>query len=136
MFDWVSMKETGSVTFDLKDDMISEEEANELQKEFQDEHGIDPAEALKQAGYATGATIGSRAGGALTALMDNGVDFGDAFVPTAKESLSLPFFDSKNPKPNEIKLKQINSTSRRYEGWIANFKCGSNNFLSFAKHDH
>ena len=107
MFQWVSQQETGSVTFDPQDDMIDEDEANRLRDEFQDEFGIDPAEALKQAGYATGATIGSRAGGALTALMDNGVDFGDAFVPTAKESLSLPFFDSKNPKPNEIKLKQI-----------------------------
>ena len=32
MFQWVSQQETGSVTFDPKDDMISEEEANKLIK--------------------------------------------------------------------------------------------------------
>lgn len=42
-------------------------------------------EAMRQAGYATGGAIGSRAGGALTALMGSGVGFEDALMPAAKK---------------------------------------------------
>ena len=65
MFQWVSQQETGSVTFDPKDDMISEEEANKLQKEFQEEYGIDPTEALKQEALAMGAQLAAGVGGQI-----------------------------------------------------------------------
>ncbi len=65
MFQWVSQQETGSVTFDPQDDMISEEEANELRQEFQDEYGIDPTEALKQEALAMGAQLAAGVGGQI-----------------------------------------------------------------------
>lgn len=65
MFQWVSQQETGSVTFDPKDDMISEEEANELRQEFQEEYGIDPTEALKQEALAMGAQLAAGVGGQI-----------------------------------------------------------------------
>ena len=65
MFQWVSQQETGSVTFDPQDDMISEEEANELRQEFQEEYGIDPTEALKQEALAMGAQLAAGVGGQI-----------------------------------------------------------------------
>jgi hypothetical protein len=65
MFQWVSQQETGSVTFDPQDDMISEEEANELRQEFQEEYGIDPTEALKQEAMAMGAQLAAGVGGQI-----------------------------------------------------------------------
>lgn len=65
MFQWVSQQETGSVTFDPQDDMISEDEANELRQEFQDEYGIDPTEALKQEALAMGAQLAAGVGGQI-----------------------------------------------------------------------
>ena len=65
MFQWVSQQETGSVTFDPQDDMISEEEANELRQEFKDEYGIDPTEALKQEALAMGAQLAAGVGGQI-----------------------------------------------------------------------
>jgi len=65
MFQWVSQQETGSVTFDPQDDMISEEEANKLKQEFQEEYGVDPAEALKQEALAMGAQLAAGVGGQI-----------------------------------------------------------------------
>ena len=61
-------------------------------------------EAMRQAGYATGGAIGSRAGGALTALMGSGVGFEDALMPAAKEAISLPFnFIKEGAEPSPLK---------------------------------
>ena len=79
MFQWVSQQETGSVTFDPKDDMISEEEANKLQKEFQDEYGIDPAEALKQEALAMGAQLAAGVGGQIGRSVASNIGDGESF---------------------------------------------------------
>ena len=81
MFQWVSQQETGSVTFDPQDDMISEEEANELRQEFQEEYGIDPAEALKQEALAMGAQLAAGVGGQIGRSIASNIG--------ANESLSL-----------------------------------------------
>jgi len=110
MFRWVSQQRTGEVTFDPNEGQITDEEADRLKKDFADEQGMSAEEAMKQAGYATGGAIGSRAGGALTALMSNNVSFEDALMPAAKEAISLPFDFKKNgaaPSPlKEIQTRQ------------------------------
>ena len=110
MFRWVSQQRTGEVTFDPNEGQITDEEADRLKKDFADEQGMSAEDALKQAGYATGGTIGSRAGGALTALMGSGVGFETALMDAGKEAISLPFDFKKNgaaPSPlKEIQIKQ------------------------------
>jgi hypothetical protein len=110
MFRWVSQQRTGEVTFDPNEGQITDEEADRLKKDFADEQGMSAEEAMKQAGYATGGTIGSRAGGALTALMGSGVGFETALMEAGKEAISLPFDFKKNgaaPSPlKEIQIKQ------------------------------
>ena len=104
MFRWVSQQRTGEVTFDPNEGQITDEEADRLQRDFADEQGMSAEEAMKQAGYATGGAIGSRAGGALTALMSNNVSFEDALIPAAKEAISLPFnFSKKGAAPSKLK---------------------------------
>ena len=110
MFRWVSQQRTGEVTFDPNEGQITDEEADRLKKDFADEQGLSAEEALKQAGYATGGAIGSRAGGALTALMGSNVGFEDALMTAGKEAISLPFDFKKNgaaPSPlKEIQTRQ------------------------------
>ena len=96
MFRWVSQQRTGEVTFDPNEGQITDEEADRLKKDFADEQGMSAEDALKQAGYATGGTIGSRAGGALTALMGSDVGFETALMDAGKEAISLPFDFKKN----------------------------------------
>ncbi len=79
MFQWVSQQETGSVTFDPEDDMISEEEANELRQEFQEEYGIDPTEALKQEAMAMGAQLAAGVGGQIGRSIAYNIDDGESF---------------------------------------------------------
>ena len=79
MFQWVSQQETGSVTFNPQDDMISEEEANELRQEFQDEYGMDPAEALKQEALAMGAQLAAGVGGQIGRSVASNIDAGESF---------------------------------------------------------
>jgi len=79
MFQWVSQQETGSVTFDPQDDMISEEEANELRQEFQDEYGMDPAEALKQEALAMGAQLAAGVGGQIGRSIASNIGDGESF---------------------------------------------------------
>ena len=110
MFRWVSQQRTGEVTFDPNEGQITDAEADRLKKDFADEQGMSAEEAMKQAGYATGGTIGSRAGGALTALMGSNVGFEDALMTAGKEAISLPFDFKKNgaaPSPlKEIQIRQ------------------------------
>ena len=110
MFRWVSQQRTGEVTFDPNEGQITDEEADRLKKDFADEQGMSAEEAMKQAGYATGGAIGSRAGGALTALMGSGVGFETALMDAGKEAISLPFDFKKNgaaPSPlKEIQTRQ------------------------------
>ena len=108
MFRWVSQQRTGEVTFDPNEGQITDEEADRLKKDFADEQGMSAEDALKQAGYATGGTIGSRAGGALTALMGSGVGFETALMDAGKEAISLPFDFKKNgAAPSKLKEIQI-----------------------------
>ena len=86
MFRWVSQQKTGEVTFDPNEGQITDEEADRLKKDFADEQGMSAEEAMKQAGYATGGAIGSRAGGALTALMGSNVGFETALMDSRKRS--------------------------------------------------
>lgn len=79
MFQWVSQQETGSVTFDPQDDMISEEEANELRQEFQEEYGIDPTEALKQEAMAMGAQLAAGVGGQIGRSIASNIGDGESF---------------------------------------------------------
>lgn len=79
MFQWVSQQETGSVTFNPQDDMISEEEANELRQEFQDEYGIDPTEALKQEALAMGAQLAAGVGGQIGRSVASNIGDGESF---------------------------------------------------------
>ena len=88
MFQWVSQQETGSVTFDPQDDMISEDEANELRQEFQEEYGIDPAEVLKQEAMAVGTQLAAGAGAQIGRAYAQTNDLGDAVGE---------FFDVDNP---------------------------------------
>ena len=110
MFRWVSQQRTGEVTFDPNEGQITDAEADRLKKDFADEQGMSAEEAMKQAGYATGGAIGSRAGGALTALMGSDVGFETALMEAGKEAISLPFDFKKNgaaPSPlKEIQIKQ------------------------------
>ena len=110
MFRWVSQQRTGEVTFDPNEGQITDEEADRLQRDFAEEQGMSAEEAMKQAGYATGGAIGSRAGGALTALMGSNVGFEDALMTAGKEAISLPFDFKKNgaaPSPlKEIQIRQ------------------------------
>ena len=110
MFRWVSQQRTGEVTFDPNEGQITDEEADRLQRDFAEEQGMSAEEAMKQAGYATGGAIGSRAGGALTALMGSDVGFETALMDAGKEAISLPFDFKKNgaaPSPlKEIQIKQ------------------------------
>jgi hypothetical protein len=108
MFRWVSQQRTGEVTFDPNEGQITDEEADRLKKDFADEQGMSAEDALKQAGYATGGTIGSRAGGALTALMGSNVGFEDALMEAGKEAISLPFnFSKKGAALSPLKEIQI-----------------------------
>ena len=110
MFRWVSQQRTGEVTFDPNEGQITDEEADRLQRDFADEQGMSAEEAMQQAGYATGGAIGSRAGGALTALMGSDVSFEDALIPAAKEAISLPFNFSKkgaDGQPIQSPLEKI-----------------------------
>lgn len=79
MFQWVSQQETGSVTFDPEDDMISEEEANELRQEFQEEYGMDPAEALKQEALAMGAQVAAGVGGQIGRSIASNIGANESF---------------------------------------------------------
>lgn len=106
MFRWVSQQRTGEVTFDPNEGQITDEEADRLQRDFAEEQGMSAEEAMKQAGYATGGAIGSRAGGALTALMGSGVGFEDALMEAGKEAISLPF-DFKKNGAAQSPLKEI-----------------------------
>mgnify|MGYP003113630001 FL=1 len=104
MFRWVSQQKTGEVTFDPDEGKITDEEAERLKKDFAEEQGMSAEEAMRQAGYATGGAIGSRAGGALTALMGSGVDFETALMDAGKEAISLPFnFSKKGAEPSPLK---------------------------------
>jgi len=47
MFRWISQKQTGSVTFDPDEGQISDEEAERLSADFENETGMSAAEALK-----------------------------------------------------------------------------------------
>ena len=106
MFRWVSQQKTGEVTFDPDEGQITDEEADRLKRDFAEEQGMSAEEAMRQAGYATGGAIGSRAGGALTALMGSGVDFETALMDAGKEAISLPFNFKKNGAAPS-KLKEI-----------------------------
>jgi len=121
MFRWVSQQRTGEVTFDPNEGQITDEEADRLQRDFAEEQGMSAEEAMKQAGYATGGAIGSRAGGALTALMgtvDSGVGFETALMEAGKEAISLPF-DFKKNGAAPSKLKEIQTRQ------AADMKAGS-----------
>ena len=108
MFRWVSQQRTGEVTFDPNEGQITDEEADRLQRDFAEEQGMSAEEAMKQAGYATGGAIGSRAGGALTALMGSDVGFETALMDAGKEAISLPFdFSKKGAAPSKLKEIQI-----------------------------
>ena len=110
MFRWVSQQRTGEVTFDPNEGQITDEEADRLQRDFAEEHGMSAEEAMKQAGYATGGAIGSRAGGALTALMGSDVGFETALMEAGKEAISLPFNFSKkgaDGQPIQSQLEKI-----------------------------
>jgi len=48
MFRWISQKQTGSVTFDPEEGLISDEEAERLTNEFESETGMSADEALKE----------------------------------------------------------------------------------------
>ena len=106
MFRWVSQQKTGEVTFDPDEGQITDEEADRLKRDFAEEQGMSAEEAMRQAGYAAGGAIGSRAGGALTALMGSGVDFETALMDAGKEAISLPFNFKKNGAAPS-KLKEI-----------------------------
>ena len=110
MFRWVSQQRTGEVTFDPNEGQITDDEADRLKRDFAEEQGMSAEEAMKQAGYATGGAIGSRAGGALTALMGSDVGFETALMDAGKEAISLPFDFKKNgaaPSPlKEIQTRQ------------------------------
>ena len=108
MFRWVSQQRTGEVTFDPNEGQITDEEADRLRRDFADEQGMSAEEAMQQAGYATGGAIGSRAGGALTALMGSDVGFETALMEAGKEAISLPFDFKKNgAAPSKLKEIQI-----------------------------
>ena len=110
MFRWVSQQRTGEVTFDPNEGQITDEEADRLQRDFAEEQGMSAEEAMKQAGYATGGAIGSRAGGALTALMGSDVGFETALMEAGKEAISLPFNFSKkgaDGQPIQSQLEKI-----------------------------
>jgi hypothetical protein len=107
MFRWVSQQKTGEVTFDPNEGQITDEEAERLKKDFAEEQGLSAEEAMRQAGYAAGGAIGSRAGGALTALMGSGVGFEDALMDAGKEAISLPFnFSKKGAEPSQLEKIQ------------------------------
>ena len=118
MFRWVSQQRTGEVTFDPNEGQITDEEADRLQRDFAEEQGMSAEEAMKQAGYATGGAIGSRAGGALTALMGSDVGFETALMEAGKEAISLPF-DFKKNGAAPSKLKEIQTRQ------AADMKAGS-----------
>jgi len=65
MFRWVSQQQTGNVTFDPRDDTIDEDEANRMQREFEDEFGIDPAEVLRQEAIGAGVQLAAGLGGQI-----------------------------------------------------------------------
>ena len=111
MFRWVSQQRTGEVTFDPNEGQITDEEADRLQRDFAEEQGMSAEEAMKQAGYATGGAIGSRAGGALTALMGSDVGFETALMDAGKEAISLPF-DFKKNGAAPSKLKEIQTQQK------------------------
>ena len=48
MFRWISQRQTGTVTFDPNESLISDEEAERLTNEFESETGLSAAEALKE----------------------------------------------------------------------------------------
>ena len=117
MFQWVSQQETGSVTFDPQDDMIDEDEANRLRSEFENEFGIDPAEALKQEAMAVGTQLAAGAGAQIGRAFAQTDGLGDAVGE---------FFDVDNPleffKNREGATAKVNFSPKTANAQYADFK--------------
>jgi len=79
MFRWVSQQQTGSVTFDPRDDTIDEDEANRMQREFEDEFGIDPAEVLRQEAIGAGVQLAAGLGGQIGRSVASTMNAGESF---------------------------------------------------------
>ena len=83
MFRWISQKQTGSVTFDPEEGLISDEEAERLTNEFESETGMSADEALKEqykqeaigAVTQVGAGIGGQVGRSIASTVGAGETF-------------------------------------------------------------
>jgi hypothetical protein len=79
MFQWVSQKETGSVTFDPEEDMIDQEEYDRLRDEFNNEHGMTPEEAMKQEAITMGVQLAGGIGGQIGRSVASNIGDGQSF---------------------------------------------------------
>ena len=93
MFEWVSKKQTGEVTFDPEEDQISEEEVARLSADFAAETGITPEEAMreqyKQEAIGAGTQMLAGAGAQIGRAYAQTGDFGEALGSYALEGSPL-----------------------------------------------
>ena len=83
MFRWIAQKQTGSVTFDPEEGLISDEEAERLSADFTSETGMSADEALreqyKQEGIAAVSQVAAGVGGQFGRSVASTVGAGDTF---------------------------------------------------------
>jgi len=83
MFRWISQKQTGSVTFDPEEGLISDEEAESLGADFSAETGMSAEEALreqyKQEGIAAVSQVAAGLGGQVGRSIASTVGAGETF---------------------------------------------------------
>jgi len=83
MFRWISQRQTGTVTFDPNESLISDEEVERLTNEFESETGMSADEALKeqykQEGIAAVTQVASNLGGQVGRSIASTVGAGETF---------------------------------------------------------
>jgi hypothetical protein len=104
MFQWVSQKETGSVTFDPEEDMIDQEEYDRLRDEFNNEHGMTPEEAMKQEALAIGTQVAAGAGAQIGRAFAQTDGLGDAVGEFFDVDSPLEFFKNREGATAKVKF--------------------------------